>query len=341
MKILKQIGALLAAGCAALLVGAAWARCDADGGERTYDYVVAADGTGDFTTVQAAIDAVPNFRKSARTTILVKKGTYREKVIVAPCKINVSLVGEDGAVITYDDYAQKPNCFGEETSTSGSATVYLYAPDFYAENITFQNSAGPVGQAVACFVAADRCCFRRCRFLGFQDTLYTYGEGCRMYFDHCYVEGTVDFIFGWSAAVFDQCEIHSLRDGYLTAPATPQDQQYGYVFYDCTMTAEEGVGEVYLSRPWRRYAKAVFVRCELGGHIVAQGWDPWDKEHPEATVVYAEYQSTGPGANPASRAYFSRQLDKLDGYDMGQVLAGSDGWTPVGTGAPQLVTVKR
>ncbi|MBR5715590.1 MAG: hypothetical protein IKX59_03325 [Bacteroidales bacterium] len=336
---MRFLSTLIAIFCTALVIQAAVSSCDTDAAEG-YDIVVAADGTGDFTTIQAAIDAVPAFRKTNRTTILVRKGTYKEKVIVAPCKINITLVGEEGAVIAYDDFAQRLNRFGEETTTSGSATIYLYAPDFYAENITFQNTAGPVGQAVACFVSGDRCCFRNCRFLGFQDTLYTFGEDCRIYFDRCYVEGTVDFIFGKSTAVFDHCEIHSLQNGFLTAPSTPQGQKYGYVFYDCSMTADEGVTEVYLSRPWRPYAKAVFVRCELGKHIAPVGWDAWDKEHPEETVLYAEYQSMGPGANPLGRAYFSRQLDNLAGYDMLQILAGRDGWMPAGTEAPLLVSVQ-
>lgn len=305
-----------------------------------YDFVVAADGSGDFTTVQEAINAVPAFRKNQRTTIFIKKGIYKEKIVVAPCQINISLIGEEGTELTYDDYAQRLNRFGEETSTSGSSSIYIYAPDFYAENITFQNAAGPVGQAVACFVSADRVCFRNCRFLGNQDTLYTYGEGCRIYFDHCYIEGTVDFIFGWSLAIFDQCQIHSLQNGYATAPSTPQGQSHGYVFYDCQLTAEPEVNEVYLSRPWRPYAQAVFIRCELGPHILPVGWDPWDKEHPEQTVCYAEYQSTGPGANPLGRAYFSHQLENLDDYGMAELLAGSDGWQPQ-QGVPALVSVKR
>ena len=180
---------------------------------RHYDYVVAQDGTGDFFTVQEAINAVPDFRKNVRTTILVRKGTYKEKIIIPESKINISLIGEDGAVLTNDDFANKKNVFGENMGTSGSSSCYIYAPDFYAENITFENSAGPVGQAVACFVSADRAFFKNCRFLGYQDTLYTYGKQSRQYYEDCYIEGTVDFIFGWSVAVFNRCHIHSKRDG--------------------------------------------------------------------------------------------------------------------------------
>ena len=186
---------------------------------RDYDFVVAQDGSGNFFTVQEAINAVPDFRKNVRTTILVRKGDYKEKVVIPESKINISLIGQDGAVITYDDYANKPNIFGENKGTSGSSTCYIYAPDFYAENITFANSAGPVGQAVACFVSGDRAFFKNCRFLGYQDTLYTYGKNSRQYYEDCYIEGTVDFIFGWSTAVFNRCHINSKSKGYVTAPS--------------------------------------------------------------------------------------------------------------------------
>ena len=149
---------------------------------RQFDYVVAQDGSGDFFTVQEAINAVPDFRKDVRTTILIRKGTYKEKLIIPESKINISLIGEDGAILTYDGFANKKNVFGENMGTSGSSSCYIYAPDFYAENITFENSSGPVGQAVACFVSADRVYFKNCRFLGFQDTLYTYSKQSRQYY---------------------------------------------------------------------------------------------------------------------------------------------------------------
>ena len=307
---------------------------------RDYDFVVAKDGSGDFLTVQDAINAVPDFRKNKRTTILVRPGEYKERVIVPECKINISLIGQTGAVITNDGYASKKNSLGDEMSTSGSSTCYIYAPDFYAEGITFANTAGRVGQAVACFVSADRAYFKACRFLGNQDTLYTYGKGCRQYYEDCYVEGTVDFIFGWSTAVFNRCTIHSLGQGYLTAPSTDKEQKYGYVFYDCKMTAEPGVEGVALSRPWRPYAKAVFIRCDLGGHIAPAGWNNWGKKSNEETVTYAEYQNTGEGARPEARAPYGHQLKDLTGYGIEEVLAGNDGWNPVKNGnAP--VSVKR
>ena len=307
---------------------------------RHYDFVVAKDGSGDFFTVQEAINAVPDFRKNVRTTILVRRGVYKEKVVIPESKINVALIGQEGAVISYDDFASKKNRFGEEKGTSGSASCYVYGPDFYAENLTFENTSGPVGQAVACFVSGDRAYFKNCCFLGFQDTLYTYGKNSRQYYEDCYIEGTVDFIFGWSTVVFNRCTIHSKRDGYVTAPSTDQGKVYGYVFYDCKLTADEGVGKVYLSRPWRPYAQAVFIRCNLGKHILPVGWDNWNKKDAEKTVVYAEYESTGPGANAKARAPFSRQLKSLKGYEPEKVLAGSDDWNPMKNGNA-LFEIKR
>lgn len=296
---------------------------------RHYDFVVAKDGTGDFFTIQEAINAVPDFRKEARTTILIRKGIYKEKLIVPECKINVSLIGQEGAVISGDDYASKKNRFGENMSTSGSASCYIYAPGFHAENLTFENTAGKVGQAVACFVSGDRAVFKNCRFLGNQDTLYTYGKQSRQYYEDCYIEGTVDFIFGWSTAVFNRCTIHSKGDGYVTAPSTDKGKAYGYVFLDCKLTADDSVKKVYLSRPWRPYAQAVFLHCELGKHIVPEGWHNWGKKDAEKTVFYAEYESKGEGANPKARAAFSRQLKNGKDYTVEKVLQGEDGWNPI------------
>lgn len=308
---------------------------------RYYDYVVAQDGSGDFFSVQEAINAVPDFRKNIRTTILVRKGTYKEKLIVPESKINVSLIGEEGVTLTYDDYANKPNIFGENKGTSGSASSYIYGPDFYAENICFENSSGPVGQAVACFVSGDRAFFKNCRFLGFQDTLYTYGKDSRQYYEDCYIEGTVDFIFGWSTALFNRCTIHSKRGGgYLTAPSTDKGKRHGYIFYDCNLTADEGVEKVYLSRPWRPYGQAVFIRCHMDSHIAPEGWNNWGKKENEKTVFYAEYESKGPGANPKARAKYARQLTNLKEYDIEKILSGEDGWNPAKNGN-ELLGIKR
>ena len=298
---------------------------------KDYDFVVAKSGKCDFKTVQAAINAVPDYRKAGETRILIRKGLYKEKIVIAGSKQGVHLIGEDGVVLTYDDYANKPNAFGENKGTSGSGSFYIFGSDFTAENITFQNSSGPVGQAVACHVAGDRATFRRCRFLGFQDTLYTFGENTREYYEDCYIEGTVDFIFGKATAVFNRCELRSKRSGgYVTAPATPEGCKYGYVFYDCKLTADEGVedGSVYLSRPWRPYAQAVFIRCQMGRHIKPEGWNNWGKTSNEQTAYYAEYKSNGTGANPDKRAKWSHQLSNIDEYDVTEVLKGQDRWNP-------------
>lgn len=307
---------------------------------RHYDFVVAKDGSGDFFTVQEAINAVPDFRKNIRTTILVRSGVYKEKLLIPESKINLSLIGQEGTIISYDDYANKKNRFGENVGTSGSSSCYIYAPDFYAENITFENTSGPVGQAVACFVSGNRAFFKKCRFLGFQDTLYNYGKGQRNYFEECYIEGTVDFIFGWSTVVFNRCHIHSLANGYVTAPATDKGEKYGYVFYDCKLTASEGVDKVYLGRPWRPYGQAVFIHCDLGSHILPIGWHNWNSKEKEKTAFFAEYNSQGKGASPETRAAFSHQLDGLDDFSIKNVLAGEDGWNPVKNGNA-LLDIKR
>lgn len=304
---------------------------------RHYDFVVAKDGSGDFFTVQEAVNAVPDYRKKT-TTILVADGTYKEKVVVPESKSHIQLIArtEGAAVITYDDYAQKLTTLGEEKGTSGSATFYVYAPDFEADGIVFSNTAGPVGQAVAILVKGDRAVFRKCRFLGHQDTLYAYGQQyksqSRQYYEDCYIEGTVDYIFGWATAVFNRCELHSVANGYVTAAATPEGQQYGYVFLDCHLTAADGA-KAYLGRPWRAYAQVVYIRCEMDDFIHAEGWKHWNDKNDGATTFYAEYKCTGDGAKTAKRAAWSHQLkkDEAKAYTVENILKGDDDWTPVVT----------
>ena len=274
-----------------------------------YDFVVAADGSGNFKTVQEAINAVPDFRKKW-TTIFIKNGTYKEKIVMAESKQMVSFIGEsiDKTIITYDDYSQKKNVFGEEKGTSGSSGFYIYGKTVSFKNITFQNTAGPVGQAVAVFVAGDKIKFQNCRFLGFQDTLYTYGYDSRQYYNHCYIEGTVDFIFGSSTAVFDSCTVFGKRGGYYTAASTPQNKKFGYVFRHCVVTGDAPAGSFYLGRPWRPYAKTVFMYCDLGKQVVKEGWNNWGKTDNEKTVYYAEYKNKGEGSLVSSRVPWAHQL---------------------------------
>lgn len=290
---------------------------------------VSKDGTGDYTTVQEAINAVPDFRKVV-TTIFIKNGVYKEKLNLSASKKLVRLIGEEvtQTILTYDDYANKKNAFGEEKGTSGSSSFYIYGDGFSAQNITFANSSGPIGQAVALWVAADQASFINCRMLGFQDTLYTYGGSSRQYFKSCYIEGTVDFIFGSATAVFDDCTIFCKKGGgYITASSSPDTVRYGYVFLNCKITGDAAEQTFYLGRPWRPYAKAVYINCELPKLIKKEGWNNWGKDSNEKTAYYAEYKNRGEGADPKQRAGWSHQLTdtEVKAYTLDQILRG---WNP-------------
>ncbi|MEB2781069.1 pectinesterase family protein [Algoriphagus sp. C2-6-M1] len=295
-----------------------------------FDFIVAKDGSGDFLTVQEAFDAVPDFRKN-ETRIGLKPGVYKEKLVLSASKTNVSLIGEnaENTVVTHDDFAQKKNKFGEEMGTTGSTSFFVFGDGFYAKNITFENSAGPVGQAVAVRVDGDKVIFEKCRFLGFQDTLYPHGATSRQYYKDCYIEGTVDFIFGWSTAVFENCEIFSKKGGgYVTAASTEEGTKYGFVFIDCKLTSDGEMASVYLGRPWRDFAQTVFINTEMGAHIKPEGWHNWNKPNAEETSFYAEYGSVGPGAHSSRRVGWSHQLSKEEAANFiaKAVLAGDDGW---------------
>ncbi len=268
--------------------------------------VVAADGSGQFRTVQAAIDAAPS--QSARPVIIrLKRGVYHEKVVVPATKSHLVLRGDDAAstVITYADHV---GAGGISTPTSYS--VLVRASDFAAENVTFENAAGyAAGQAVALHVEADRAAFRHCRLVGNQDVLFLALGGTRQYFRDCYIEGTTDFIFGASTAVFDHCVIKSKKSSFVTAASTPAGQAYGFVFLGCKLTADTTLAKkAYLGRPWRPNARVVYLGCELGGHIVPAGWDNWKNPANEQTAYYAEYRSTGPGTSPTGRVPWAHQL---------------------------------
>lgn len=275
-----------------------------------YDFVVSPDGSGNFKTIQEAINAVPDYRKNF-TTIFIKNGTYKEKLILAASKTNVKFIGQDTekTILTYDDFASKKNRFGEEIGTTGSTSFFVFGDGFVAENITFENSSGPVGQAVAVRVDGDQVIFRNCRFLGFQDTLYPHGEKSLQYYKSCYIEGTVDFIFGWSTAVFDDCTIFCKKNGlYIAAASTLETTPVGFVFINCKITGDAAENSFYLGRPWRPYAKTVFIHCFLDKHIKPEGWHNWNKPDAEKTSYYAEYKSTGPGSNATVRVNWSHQL---------------------------------
>lgn len=274
-----------------------------------YHFIVAADGTADFRTVQEAINAVPDFRKN-ETKIFIRKGTYKEKLVLPTSKTNVTFVGEDRdkTILTYDDFATKKNRFGEEVGTTGSTSFFVFGDSFRAENITFENSSGPVGQAVAVRVDGDMVAFINCSFLGFQDTLYPHGEKSRQYYRDCLIEGTVDFIFGWSTAVFDRCTIVCKDHGFVTAPSTNEGVAYGFVFLDCRITGNAPESSFYLGRPWRPFGKSAFLRCDLGSMIKPEGWHNWDKPEAEKNAFFAEYKNTGDGASIDQRVNWSHQL---------------------------------
>ena len=288
------------------------------------EITVAQDGTGDFMTVQEAIDACPDYDHGHITTIFIKEGIYKEMVTIPHNKFRLHIqgAGADKTVITFDKYAEKkwPGT-DRKMGTSGSATMYIHSSYVTLEDLTVENSSGEgkeIGQAVALFTDGDFLFFHRCRFIGNQDTVYTYGrygkEGGikRNYFLDCYIEGTTDFIFGPSIAYFENCTIHSKKNSYVTAASTFHGQKYGYVFRNCRLTAAEGIDKCYLGRPWGAYAKTVFIDCELGGHILSEGWHDWEKPGKPDTKknsYYAEYGSKGPGAAPKSRRVkWSHQL---------------------------------
>lgn len=278
--------------------------------ETDYEITVAPDGSGDFKSIQAAIDATKAF-PDRRITLHIKNGIYHEPVRVYEWNPRLSLIGESAekTIIRWGSHFQQVN--RGRNSTFHTATLSVEGNDFHGENLTIENTAGPVGQALALSVNADRVSFNNSRFLGHQDTIYVTGEGKRQYFKNCYVEGTTDFIFGQGTAVFDQCEIHAKADSYITAASTPDTRQYGLVFLRATLTAEEGVSKVYLGRPWRAHAKTVFIDSWLGAHIRPEGWHNWSKPAAEHTSFYAEYNSRGPGAaDSAQRAPWTHTLTK-------------------------------
>jgi len=271
---------------------------------------VAADGSGDVETVQAAFDKVPLNNKKP-ITIFIKNGIYKEKLHLDSTKNFVRLIGEDkfNTVLTYNDHTGKLSPTGDTINTRTSWSFIIRANDFSASNISFENNAGfTAGQAVAVEVQGDKVSFVNCRFLGNQDVLFTNADNSRQYYKHCYIEGTTDFIFGSSTAWFEQCHIHSKKNSHITAASTPKEHAFGYVFNDCTFTADTALYRVSLGRPWRPYASVTYINCYLDKHILPQGWDNWRNAENEKTARYSEYKNYGPGANPSARFAWTRQL---------------------------------
>lgn len=302
--------------------------------------VVSKDGKGNFTTIQQAIDVVEN-GTSTRTKILIKKGVYKEKITIPDTKGAILMEGEnpENTIITYDDFASKKNSEGKDIGTSGSSTIFIYSNDFTAKNISFENSSGRVGQAVAVLTSGDRIVFDNCKFLGNQDTLYLKGvqdlenktKPSRNYFKNCYIEGTTDYIFGAGTAVFEDCTIYSKKNAsYVTAASTPQENTFGFVFINCNLTGNADANSVYLGRPWRPFARTIYINCAIDSIIKPEGWHNWGKPDAERTTFYAEYDSKGAGANVSKRVSWSHQLTKEESkkYTSQNILKGNDNWNP-------------
>lgn len=291
---------------------------------------VSAEGYGDHRTVQAAVDAAVALGGGGRVVIRVAPGTYDQRIRIARAAPPIALVGEDAerTVLTGALTARMIGPDGREIGTFGTATVYVDSDDFTAEGITFENTAGEGGQALAISVSGDRATFRRCRFLGWQDTVFlTKG---RSYLVDCLVQGHCDYIFGDGMAVFERCRIHSLSANYITAASTPAEQPFGFVFHRCQFTDDGKSRAYYLGRPWRPHAAVALLQCELPATVNAAGWHNWNKPESERTARYVEFANTGPGARPAERAGWSRQLSPAEAaaFNPGAVLAGRDGWNP-------------
>ena len=295
--------------------------------ERRDTLVVSRDGTGDFRTLQEAVESARAFMDYT-VTIYVKNGVYKEKVIVPSWVENIDIIGEDRdkTIITYDDHANI-----NKMGTFRTYTVKVEGSDITFKNLTIENNAAQLGQAVALHTEGDRLKFINCRILGNQDTIYTGAKFTRLYFKDCYIDGTTDFIFGPSTALFENCMIHSKRNSYVTAASTPKEAKYGYIFKHCKLTAEPGVDKVYLGRPWRPYAYTLFIECELGKHIVPAGWHNWGKQSNEETARYMEYKNTGEGANVSERVAWSKQLTKkeAEAVTVDAIFRTQSDWNPI------------
>jgi pectinesterase len=313
----------------AVLVILSAARAYSGGG---YDFVVSKNNSGNYSTIQEAVSACRDYAER-QYIIFVKNGVYKEKLLIPTWKTHITIIGQnvDSTVITWNDFSGKIDTSGKKLSTFTSYTCQVAGNNVVFENITFVNSAGRVGQAVALHVEGDRCVFRNCRFVGNQDTLLASGELSRQYYEHCYIEGTTDFIFGAATAVFNECVVVSKTDSYITAASTPPAKEYGFIFLNCRLVTDSVGRKVYLGRPWRLYAYTAFINCDLGPHIRPEGWHNWSKPEAEKTARYMEYRCTGPGAHPASRVLWSRQLtdNEAGKITVKTVLSGFDGWNPV------------
>ena len=308
---------------AMMLFLAAWPVLAANKYDNPDTLVVSRDGTGEFRTIDEAIEVCRAFMDYTKV-IYVKKGVYKEKLIIPSWLTNITICGEDrdNTIITWDDHANikmpvggldsEAAVKGKPMGTFRTYTLKVQGSYITLKNITIENNAAKLGQAVALHTEGDHILVQNCRLLGNQDTVYTGVGGTRVAFYDCYIEGTTDFIFGPSIAWFQNCEIHSKANSYITAASTPAGQKYGYVFYKCRLTADKDVDKVYLGRPWRPFAATIFMDCELGKHIRPEGWHNWNNAKNEETARYAEYDNKGEGASTKNRVKWSKQLTKKE-----------------------------
>ena len=308
---------------AIMLFLAAWPVLAANKYDNPDTLVVSRDGTGEFRTIDEAIEVCRAFMDYTKV-IYVKKGVYKEKLIIPSWLTNITICGEDrdNTIITWDDHANikmpvggldsEAAVKGKPMGTFRTYTLKVQGSYITLKDITIENNAAKLGQAVALHTEGDHILVQNCRLLGNQDTVYTGVGGTRVAFYDCYIEGTTDFIFGPSIAWFQNCEIHSKANSYITAASTPAGQKYGYVFYKCRLTADKDVDKVYLGRPWRPFAATIFMDCELGKHIRPEGWHNWNNAKNEETARYAEYGNKGEGASINNRVKWSKQLTKKE-----------------------------
>ena len=272
--------------------------------------IVAQDGSGNYKTVQAALNAIPLNNKKL-ISIFIKNGIYKEKLHLDSTKNFLTITGEDefNTILTYDDHPGKVDAKGDSINTRSSWSFMIKGNNFTAENITFQNDAGfMAGQAVGAEVRGDKAAFYKCRFIGNQDVLFTNSETSRQYYQDCYIEGTTDFIFGSATVWFERCHIHSKKNSHVTAASTPSEKEFGYVFNDCILTGDTSLHNVSLGRPWRPYAAVVYLHCFIGTHIKPEGWSNWNNTENYKTARYAEYKNYGASADPSKRINWSKQL---------------------------------
>jgi pectinesterase len=271
---------------------------------------VAQDGTGNFKTVQDALNAVP-LKNKKPVIIFIRNGIYKEKLLLDSTKNFVTLVGEDKfkTILTYNDHTGKISPSGEAINTRTSWSFKILADNFTAKNLTFQNDAGfSAGQAVAVESDGDKAIFQNCRFVGNQDVLFTNNDNSQQYFENCYIEGTTDFIFGSSIVWFEKCHIHSKKNSHITAASTPKAKEFGYIFNDCILTGDTSLHNVSLGRPWQKYAHVIYMNCFIGEHIKPEGWSNWNNTDNYLTARYFECNNYGPSATPSARVKWTIQL---------------------------------